>query len=73
MNLKVMFDQSVSTLPVSFVAAVNYVVNYFDSLFTENVTINIDLGYGEIDGQLSPEMPSAKANPIWLLPSICKP
>ena len=29
----------------------NYVVNYFDSLFTENVTINIDLGYGEIDGQ----------------------
>ena len=51
MNLKVWFDQSVSTLPASFVAAVNYVVNYFDSLFTENVTINIDLGYGEIDGQ----------------------
>ena len=34
-----------------FVAAINYVVNYYDTLFTNNVTINIDVGYGEIDGQ----------------------
>ena len=51
MNLDVSFDQSVSSLPSGFVAAVNYVVNYFDSLFANPVTINIDVGYGEIDGQ----------------------
>ena len=38
-------------MPAGFVAAVNYVVNYFDSLFTNNVTITIDVGYGEIAGQ----------------------
>jgi hypothetical protein len=32
------------------VAAVNYVVNYFDQLFTNPVTVNIAVGYGEIDG-----------------------
>ena len=51
MNLVVSFDQSLASLPASFVAAVNYAVSYFDSLFTNNVTVTIDLGYGEIDGQ----------------------
>ena len=51
MNLLVSFDQSAASLPASFVAAVNYVVSYFDSLFTNNVTVTIDLGYGEIEGR----------------------
>src|SRR5208283_4562099 len=51
MILNVSFDQSVGSLPAGLIAAVNYVVNYFDALFTNNVTVNIDLGYGEIDGQ----------------------
>jgi hypothetical protein len=38
-------------LPAGFVAAVNYVVSYFDSLFTNNTNLTIDVGYGEIDGQ----------------------
>jgi len=50
MNIDVTFDQSVSSLPAGFVSAVNGVVNYFDILFTNPVTINIDVGYGEIDG-----------------------
>ena len=50
MNLNVSFDQAVSTLAPSLVAAVDYVVNYFDALFTNNVTVNIHLGYGEIEG-----------------------
>lgn len=41
MNLVVSFDQSVGNLPAGFVAAVNYVVNYFDQLFTNPVTVNI--------------------------------
>jgi hypothetical protein len=51
MHINVIYDQSQSSLPAGFVAAVNYVVNYFDTTFTNNVTVNIDLGYGEIAGQ----------------------
>src|SRR5216684_4477709 len=54
MNLNVSFDQSVSTLPTGFVTAVNYVVNYFDQLFTSPVTVNIAVGYGEIHGTALP-------------------
>jgi hypothetical protein len=50
MNLNVSFDQAVGTLAPGLVAAVNYVVNYFDALFTNNVTVNIHLGYGEAEG-----------------------
>src|ERR1700733_11831893 len=51
MQINVIYDQSAGSLPAGFVAAVNYVVNYFDTTFTNNVTVNIDLGYGEIAGQ----------------------
>src|SRR5258706_9936157 len=50
MNLNVTFDTSVSSAPTGFVSAVNYVVNLFDTLFTANVTINIGVGYGEVNG-----------------------
>src|ERR1019366_8650488 len=48
MQINVTFDQSISSLPTGFVSAVNYAVNYFDNLFTNSCTINIDVGYGEI-------------------------
>ena len=51
MNINVIYDQSQSSLPAGFVAAVNYVVNFYDTTFTNAVTVNIDLGYGEIAGQ----------------------
>ena len=50
MQINVTYDQSISSLPTGFVTAVNYVVNYFDGLFTNNCTINIDVGYGECAG-----------------------
>jgi hypothetical protein len=34
--------------PSGLYTAVNYVVSYYDSLFTNNVTININVGYGSI-------------------------
>ena len=34
--------------PAAFYTAVDYVVNYYDSLFTNNVTITINVGYGQI-------------------------
>lgn len=54
MNLVVNFDQNTSTLPSGFVSAVNYVVDLFDATFTANVTVTIDVGYGEVDGQRLP-------------------
>jgi hypothetical protein len=50
-NIVADFDQNTSTLPTGFVAAVDYVVSYFDSLFTNKVTVTIDVGFGEIGGQ----------------------
>src|SRR5664280_873417 len=50
MQINVAWDQSVGSLPTGFVSAVNYVVNYFDTLFTNNATININVGYGEVGG-----------------------
>jgi hypothetical protein len=49
--INVTYDQSQSSLPAGFVAAINYVVNYYESIFTSPITVNIDVGYGEIDGQ----------------------
>ena len=51
MQIDVTFDQNTSSLPTGFVSAVNYVVNYLDNLFTNNCTINVCVGYGEVDGQ----------------------
>src|SRR6516225_10923986 len=45
MQINVTFDSSVSQAPAGFIPAVDYVVNYFDSLFTTNVTLNIDVLY----------------------------
>ena len=52
--LNVTFDQSVNSAPSGFVSAVNYVVSYFDSLFTTTATININVGYGEVNGTALP-------------------
>jgi VCBS repeat protein len=47
MNLNVSYDAStLRSAPSAFFSAVNYVVNLFDSTFTANATINIEIGYG---------------------------
>jgi hypothetical protein len=45
------FDQSTSSLPTGFVAAINAVVQFYESLYTNPIAINIDVGFGEIAGQ----------------------
>jgi FG-GAP-like repeat len=51
MIINLTFDQPVNSLPAGFVASLNAVVQFFDSYFTDPITVNIDVGYGEIDGQ----------------------
>ena len=51
MKIDITYDQAQSSLPAGFVAAINYVVAYFDSIFSNNVTVNIAVGFGEVGGQ----------------------
>jgi hypothetical protein len=51
MIIRVTFDASASSAPPGFESAVNYVVSLFDSIFTNPVTINVDVGWGEVHGQ----------------------
>jgi hypothetical protein len=47
----VTYDSSVSSAPAGFTTAIAAVVNYYTSVFNDPVTINIDVGWGEVAGQ----------------------
>jgi hypothetical protein len=49
--INITYDSSVDNAPAAFKAAVADVVAFFESVFTNPITINIDVGYGEVDGQ----------------------
>lgn len=51
MNINITFDASAANAPPGFEADVNYVASLFETLFTNPVAINIDVGWGEVDGQ----------------------
>jgi autotransporter passenger strand-loop-strand repeat protein len=50
MQINVTYDTSVSAAPAGFKAAINYVVGLLDAAFTNKVTINLKIGWGEVDG-----------------------
>ena len=45
------WDSSVANAPSGFVTAVDSVVSFYESHFSNPITITIDVGYGEIAGQ----------------------
>jgi VCBS repeat-containing protein len=49
--INVTYDASVNNAPSGFTADVAAVVQWFEKTFTNPVTINIDVGYGEVNGQ----------------------
>jgi hypothetical protein len=51
MNINFSFDSSVSNAPSGFTNVFNQVASFFASTFQAPVTLNIDVGYGEIGGQ----------------------
>ena len=55
MNLNISYG-STSGAPAAFFSAVNYVVGLFDATFTNNATVNIEIGYGTFpsDGSTVP-------------------
>ena len=50
MNLNIIYvgGAANNAAPSGFYSAVSYVVNYFDTLFTNSVTVNIDVDYGAL-------------------------
>jgi hypothetical protein len=54
MIINVTFDSSVNSAPAGFVASFDAVVQYFESQFNNPITINIDVGYGEIGPNNTP-------------------
>ncbi|HZL00932.1 MAG TPA: NF038122 family metalloprotease, partial [Caulobacteraceae bacterium] len=51
MNIDVTYDASVANAPTGFTTVVADVVQFYDSQFADPITLNIDVGWGEVDGQ----------------------
>ena len=49
-QINVIYDPSVASAPSGFKTAVAYVVNLLDTAFTNNVSLNIHVGWGEVGG-----------------------
>ena len=51
LQINVSYDSSVNSASADFKTAVQAAVQFFDTTFTNNITINIDFGWGEVDGR----------------------
>ncbi|HYM17215.1 MAG TPA: VCBS repeat-containing protein [Micropepsaceae bacterium] len=51
LTINVTYDASVSSAPVGFTTAITQVVQYFETHFSDPVTIIIAVGYGEVNNQ----------------------
>lgn len=50
MQINFIYDSSVASAPAGFKAALADAASYLDSLITNNITVNIEVGWGEDDG-----------------------
>jgi hypothetical protein len=50
MQIIITYDSSADSAPAAFKADVQVAVNFLEAAFTNNVTLNINVGWGEIDG-----------------------
>ena len=50
MQISIIYDSSVANAPAGFTTAITDAVNYLDKLFTNPISITIDVGYGEVGG-----------------------
>jgi hypothetical protein len=51
LTINISYDPSVASAPAGFTAAVSQVVQFFETHFSDPVTINIAVGYGEVGNQ----------------------
>jgi hypothetical protein len=50
MNIVIFYDQPTSTLPSGFTTVVSAVSTFYGTQFTDNITFNLHVGYGEVHG-----------------------
>src|ERR1700722_7659989 len=50
MQIIVPYDSSADSAPAAFKTDVQVAVNFLEAAFTNNVTLNINVGWGEVDG-----------------------
>ncbi len=51
MQINLIYDSSTTSAPSTFFTVMNAAVQYLDSLITNNITVNIQVGWGEVGGQ----------------------
>ena len=51
MNINIIYNSSVNNAPAGFKAVITAAVQFLDATFSNTATINIDVGWGEVDGQ----------------------
>jgi Ca2+-binding RTX toxin-like protein len=51
LQINITYDSSVDTAPADFKAAVQAAVQFFQTTFDSNASVNINIGWGEFDGQ----------------------
>src|SRR4051794_34814996 len=62
MNLNITYDaNTLRNAPASFFSAMNYLINVFDTTFTNNLTVNIEVGYGTLPYDNSTVHPLAES------------
>src|SRR5262249_35262938 len=54
MNINFIYDSSVSSAPAGFITALNIVAQAAQTYFADPITVNIRVGWGEVNGQLLP-------------------
>jgi hypothetical protein len=50
LNFNVTFDASVNSAPVGFTSAFNTAIQILQATYSDNITINMNVGFGEING-----------------------
>ena len=63
MKINVAYDSSAASAPAGLKAVVDYVVGLFDATFTNNVTLNLTIGWGTIGDQILPSNHLGESDP----------
>src|SRR5205814_7538408 len=51
LQFNISYDTSISSAPAGFTGAIAYVASYYASVFSDQVTMNLNVGWGEVGGQ----------------------
>jgi hypothetical protein len=64
MQINITQDASVALAPASFITALNSAVQFLEQTFTNQITINIEVGWGEVGGDPLPSGVTGEGGPL---------